>query len=261
MKKDIKLCLSGSGTLFYYHIGAYIRLQEQFNITDIVGTSGGAIVGSLIALYKESKEIIKIIENIDLSSLLDFNFNPLDFDGLICGDKILEQFKKYFNYQFKDIRCNLNIITTQVKDLSEFVFNHKNTPDIYLYDSLRATMSLGAIFEPHIINKNAFIDGGYVNNTAHDFWGIDENVYTIKIKDKNIYTITNILNAVEISLLTGIKANELKHKEDNPKGHYIEILNSENFLNFSFTKKEIEQMIKKGYQAVNNYLEVNKCQN
>ena len=119
-------------------------------------------------------------------------------------------------------------------------------------------MSIACVFQPHIINNEKYFDGGYVNNCPHDFWGNNENVYTVKISDNKKYTVNNILDASIVSQFASIKANELKHKQDNPKGHYIEIINEFDFLRFDFTTKEKNKMIKDGYKAVDNYLKKEK---
>lgn len=259
MKKDIKLILSGSGTLLYYHIGAYIRLYESFNITDVVGTSGGSIVAGLITVYRCPDAILEIVNSFNLKDMKDFNFNPFDYSGIISGNKILNLFKKHFNYRFKDMDFNCNIISTEVETLTEKIFNKVNTPNTYFYDSIRASMSISTIFKPHLIDGKQYIDGGYANNIAYDFFGENKDTFAVKIDSyKDSYFIKNILDASLVGQFASIKANEKKHLEDNKIGNRILIKSKKDGLSFDFSKDEINQMISDGYSAINKYLLENK---
>lgn len=225
----------------------------------IAGISGGAIISGLISIYNTPNQILDTIYSINLKDMKDFNLNPFDYSGFLSGNKILNLLKKHLNYKFKDLDFNLNIIATEVETLNEKVFNNINTPNIYLYDSIRASMSISSVFKPHVIENKQYIDGGYVNNTAYDFFGENKDTFSIKIDvNKDKFFISNIFEASLIGQLASIKANEKKHLEDNKIGHSIIIKSKKDGLSFDFTKNEINLMINEGYYAVNEYLFKNK---
>lgn len=250
--------MSGGGTLLYYLLGAYLYFYDNgIEFKGRVGTSAGAIVQAMASIYKTRENILKVVEEINLGQMMDFNLDFYEYKGVLQGDLILDTFKKLFNVQFKDIDDNLNIIATRVRDGKEIVFNKLNTPNIYLYDSLRASMSIAVAFKPHEIEGDQYIDGGYTNNCAYDFF--DNNPYTITVKlinSKENFKIKNILDSAIIPQYISIRAIEKKHSEDNYKGTVIKIDTDRDFLKFDYSKQEIKEMIEIGYKQTEKQMRV-----
>lgn len=250
--------MSGGGTLLYYLLGSYFFFYENdIEFKGRVGTSAGAIVQALASIYKQPKAIMQVVNSLDLAKMKDFNLDFGNYTGILNGDLILEAFKKFFDIQFKDIEDNLNVIATRVKDGKETVFNKQNTPNIYLYDALRASMSIAGAFKPHEIQGDQYIDGGYTNNCAFDFF--DNNPYTITVKlinSRENFEIKNILDSAIIPLYISIRAIEKKHSEDNYKGKVIKIDTDKSFLKFDMSKDDIQGMILDGFEQTKKQWEL-----
>ena len=61
----VGLCLGGGGSLGYAHIGAIRALTEAGIKIDIVnGTSIGAIVGGMFALYQDTDEMTALVKKV-----------------------------------------------------------------------------------------------------------------------------------------------------------------------------------------------------
>ena len=74
----IVLVLSGGGTKGFAHLGVMEALEENgIPVVGIVGTSMGALMGALRASGYSTKEMRKIIKNLDLPSLLSENTGPM----------------------------------------------------------------------------------------------------------------------------------------------------------------------------------------
>ena len=53
---------------------------------------------------------------------------------------------------------------TNIDDFEENYFSYDTTPNIKLFDAIRATISIPIYFTPHKINNKLYIDGGCMNN-------------------------------------------------------------------------------------------------
>ena len=116
-------------------------------------------------------------------------------------------------------------------------------------------MSIAGVFAPHIINGEMYIDGGYCDNVAYDYFGLDKDVIAVTLNDQQTgYRINNIIDAVLIGQYASIKASQKKHLEDNKFCKIIDIKTKENSLSFSFTQDQINDMINSGYNQTDKIL-------
>ncbi len=265
MKQKINLALSGSGTLFYYHIGAVKRVLEQFEINSIIGTSGGSIIGSLLAIGYSIEQIESIAKDINLKECVDYSFNPLHKFGIIDGSKIKDRLKKYMNIKFKDTLKELAITVTDYDKKEKQYFNSKNNPDLYIYEAVRASMSIPFVFKYTEINGRKYIDGGICDNFPVDYF--KEKTIGIKIesspqkKSQNNFS-TWLLNTFGINYIMDIiglmmSSVEKKHIEDAIYSKIIVIKSDRSGLDFNHTTNDINDMIFTGYKITDEYLKNN----
>jgi NTE family protein len=255
----INISLSGTGTLLYYYIGVMDAILDKYDTYDgIIGTSGGSIIASLYVIYGKN-EAKRIAEKIKLKELQDFSLQPFIGDecGFLHGNKLYELLKLYFDIKFKDISKDLNIVATDLTNGKEVIFNKINTPEVYLYDAIRSSMSIPFVFAIHKIEKTQYIDGFIFNNSPMDFFK-DSKKLTIGVKMDWDYKYTDSTdNMIELAnrvfsmmILQNQKENETKR--DNLK--IISIKSDKNSVNFDFSETEIKEMIKKGYEVAKNEL-------
>lgn len=130
--------------------------EKNIQITEIAGTSMGAIIGAFLAIGTTSDEMQKIVREISYLQMIDFDLK----NGFIKGDKIINFLEKYFgNTQIQDLKIPLKIIATDLETGEKKVFMNGK-----IVDAVRASISLPGIFGPHEIDGKFFIDGGVVSN-------------------------------------------------------------------------------------------------
>ena len=130
--------------------------EKNIQITEIAGTSMGAIIGAFLAIGTTSDEMQKITREINYLQMIDFDLK----NGFIKGDKIINFLEKYFgNTQIQDLKIPLKIIATDLETGEKKVFMNGK-----IVDAVRASISLPGIFRPHEIDGKFFIDGGVVSN-------------------------------------------------------------------------------------------------
>ncbi|MBD2701202.1 patatin-like phospholipase family protein [Spirosoma sp. BT702] len=158
----IGLVLSGGGARGIAHLGVIKALQEigiQFN--QIAGTSAGAITGAFVAQGYSPDESLKIIESSSFVRHIRPAWNRM---GLLRIDTIIEMYKKYIPHDtFEELQIPLHVVAVDLNAGEQVVFDQGE-----LIRPVLASCCLPGIFEPLLINKRQFVDGGVLNNLPVD---------------------------------------------------------------------------------------------
>ncbi|HRY83826.1 MAG TPA: patatin-like phospholipase family protein [Candidatus Cloacimonadota bacterium] len=156
MKKKAKLILGGGSAYGLAHIGVLAAVEEEFEITGIVGTSMGAIVGALYSQGLGIAGILDCAQNFNRSEL----FNPLNLDitlsGIYDGKATLKQFRNWTGA--KDISTGripyIAVAYDLLKSCSVLIDKGQYA------DAMRASSSLPYVFAPYAYDHYLFVDGG-----------------------------------------------------------------------------------------------------
>lgn len=266
MNKKIKLILSGSGMLFYVHIGALVELLENgYEIVEIGGTSGGSMVAAAYASGNDTPEkLLGIARNTVpiRDGLLDPSLLSLFFRwGLIKGEKIQEVFDKYFVKDFENTKIPLHVITSNISGNEELVFSTSRTPDASITKAVRASMSIPLVFTPVKIGLNLLVDGGVTSNMALDVFDGHEDVQTVGIRftrnQNRPSIIKNLAQYIMAIVNTFIEANMQEDMEDDPDAAIIYANSKYNGMNFFIKEEDVDAMILEGRNAVRDWLDNN----
>lgn len=194
-RPKIALVLEGGGALGFAHIEVLEYLEEHHIPVDlVVGTSMGGLVGGLYAIGKSPAEIQELTETIDWDEVLsgttpfqDLSFrrkedrlafpNRLELGlkhglslpaGLNSGhevgmvlDRATLAYPHYLN--FDDLPIPFRCVATDVTLGRAKIFDRGS-----ISLSLRATMSIPAVFAPITIDGHVYTDGGAVDNLPVD---------------------------------------------------------------------------------------------
>ncbi|MVM31847.1 patatin [Spirosoma sp. HMF4905] len=154
----IGLVLSGGGARGIAHLGIIKALQEMgIGFDQIAGTSAGAIVGALIAQGYTPDEGLKIIESSSFMRHLRPAWNRM---GLLRIDTASELYKKYIPHDsFEGLQIPLHVVAVDLNAGEQVIFEKGE-----LIRPVLASCCLPGIFEPMLINKRQFVDGGVLNN-------------------------------------------------------------------------------------------------
>ncbi len=154
----IGLVLSGGGARGIAHLGVIKALQEMgVRVDQIAGTSAGAITGALIAQGYTPDESLKIIESSSFVRHLRPAWNRM---GLLRIDTAIDLYKKYIPHDsFEGLQIPLHVLAVDLNDGEPVVFEQGE-----LIRPVLASCCLPGMFEPMLINKRQFVDGGVLNN-------------------------------------------------------------------------------------------------
>ena len=187
----VVLVLSGGGTKGFAHLGVIETLElNGVQIVGIVGTSMGALMGALRASGYSTKDMHKILKELDLPSLLSENTGPMFVftgndmraktstipaltwkkqngqrgpKGLLTGDKLYEYFSQLMRHvsetDFYHLPIPYAAVATDINTGEKVVLREGN-----LASAMRASMSIPMLFEPWTIDGRLLIDGGVVSN-------------------------------------------------------------------------------------------------
>ena len=158
----IGLVLSGGGARGIAHLGIIKALQEMgIRFDQLAGTSAGAIAGALLAQGYSPDESLKIIESSSFVRHLRPAWNRM---GLLRIDTAIELYKKYIPHDsFEGLQIPLHIVAVDLNAGEQVIFERGE-----LIRPVLASCCLPGVFEPLMINKRQFVDGGVLNNLPVD---------------------------------------------------------------------------------------------
>lgn len=277
------LVLSGAGAKGYGTLGAVKLLEEKClvnNVTKYWGTSIGSMIIYLLSLGYKSIEILQILLNNDVNTVISCDIKHLNEFGLISIDKFTSIIKEIsiekfgfvptFKQHFEKYGKILNIIATNVTIAKCIVFNTETHPEMSVIEAIELSCSLPAIFTKKYYQGDWYVDGGFSNNYAIDLADpgpgptLGPSVYGVYVNSINenvppggalgawaeIELLYNLLNIPLLEL------NRQKIKKCSENVINIE-LNINNILLTTFfpvRKKKIETF-SLGYQQTKNFFE------
>ncbi|GAB3998978.1 patatin-like phospholipase family protein [Spirosoma daeguense] len=154
----VGLVLSGGGARGIAHLGVIKALQEMgIKFDQISGTSAGAITGAFIAQGYSPEESLKIIEASSFVRHIRPAWNRM---GLLRLDTIVDIYKKHIPHDtFEGLQIPLHVVAVDLNEGEQVIFNSGE-----LIRPVLASCCLPGIFEPFLINKRQYVDGGVLNN-------------------------------------------------------------------------------------------------
>ena len=177
------LVISGGSYKGMYIFGALnylssINFYNIKNIENIYGSSVGGIIGLLLCLKLNLKDIIDQVINRPWQNL--FNFTAKDILNIIPKRGLMDQefiyaiFDNFFKHiglnresTFKDVyeysKINLYLFTVNITEYKLEKMSHKSHPDIKILDAIYMGVTLPFIFQPLYINNCYYLDGGIIN--------------------------------------------------------------------------------------------------
>ncbi len=164
MKQKARLVLGGGAAFGLAHIGVLDVLQSEFEITGIVGTSMGAIVGGLYAQGKTPQEILELAR--ESGSALVFNpgqilSRPLKLSldlikGMHNKKKVMELLGDLIGpAQVDELPLPFVAVAYDLGSSQTVLIDNGS-----LAGAMRASSSLPLLFAPHDMGGHLFVDGG-----------------------------------------------------------------------------------------------------
>jgi NTE family protein len=157
--RTISLVLGSGGARGHAHIGVIRAIEERgMEITNIAGTSMGAVIGGIYAADKLDTyvEWAYRLEKSDVVRLLDFSFTRL---SLFKGERIITVLKELVgDRQIEDLERGFTAVATAVEEQREVWLNEGS-----LFSAIRASTAVPGVFSPVQYEGKMLVDGGLVN--------------------------------------------------------------------------------------------------
>jgi len=158
----IGVALGGGAAKGFAHIGVIKMLEANgFAPAVVAGTSAGSVVGALYASGMNAFELQEKAVALDEAKIRDLQ---LSSGGLVLGQKL----EDYVNEQVRrkpleQLAKPFVAVATRLEDGERTVFARGNTGQ-----AVRASSSVPGVFQPVIIGKFHFVDGGIVSPVPVD---------------------------------------------------------------------------------------------
>ncbi len=212
-KATIALALGGGASKGFAHIGV-IKVLEENNIpiSIVTGTSAGSVVGSLYASGMSADRLELEAEILDKYKLADLT---LSTTGFIKGQKLQDLInQKVKNQPIQNLKKKFGAVATELDTGKMIVFRSGNTGQ-----AVRASASVPNVFQPVVIGKKKYIDGGLTapvpvtaakNMGANVIIAVDISQKPAKMSDGGFFSyLDQSLNIMSTAALN----NELKHAD------------------------------------------------
>lgn len=157
--KTVSLVLGSGGARGLAHIGVIEELEAHgYEIRAIAGSSMGALVGGIFALGELTtyRDWVEGLSQADVFSLLDWSFSD---GGMIRGDKLIRKLKDLVGESdIEDLPISYTAVAVDIKHGREVWMS-----DGSLFDAIRASIAIPAVFAPHRYRGRTLVDGGLLN--------------------------------------------------------------------------------------------------
>lgn len=155
----VSLVLGSGGARGLAHIGVIRELESRnFDIQAIAGCSMGALVGGIYALGKldvYADWVAGLVQS-DIFNLLDWTFSG---GGFIRGNKLMNKLKDMVGERnIEDLSLDYTAVAVDIEKGKEIWFS-----DGSLFDAIRSSIAIPAIFTPHHYRGRMLVDGGLLN--------------------------------------------------------------------------------------------------
>lgn len=178
-QKKVILVLGGGGARGFAHIGVLRVLTEAgVKIDGIVGTSMGALIGSIFASGTDLNYLQKIVENFDWGNLVDLRLPDI---GLVDGKRVqvlIELLTK--NKKFDELNIPFWAVATDLQSGEARVFKEGD-----LSSAVRSSISLPGVFVPMKYEGHTYVDGAVVAGVpvtfAREMGGEDAVIVAVNV--------------------------------------------------------------------------------
>lgn len=158
----IGIALGGGAAKGFAHIGVIKMLEANgFAPAVVAGTSAGSVVGALYASGMNAFELQEKAVALDEARIRDLQ---LSSSGLLIGQKLEDYVNEQVRRQpLERLAKPFVAVATRLEDGERTVFAQGNTGQ-----AVRASSSVPGVFQPVVIGRHRFVDGGVVSPVPVD---------------------------------------------------------------------------------------------
>ena len=269
------LALSGGGMKGISYIGAFKaleRLKIAPKIKGIIGSSVGSLTALFFVLGYTADEMLEIITNIDLSKYTEDGFNSLLSNfGLDNGIKLIN-----IIYAIAKQKCDLKNVTlkqlyekypielvitgSNITEAKTTYFSYKTTPDVFVLDAIRISISIPYKFTPIKYNDCFYVDGFIFQPYPISYFGDKKVLGFILNSLSKLEPIENIVQYT-LAIMLSLERKEIHRTFKKFKNKTVHIKTDHNPLYFSAPPEIKYEMYQLGYDTTLNFLADNYYKN
>lgn len=273
MIKNLVLAGSGARGIVYT---SCLKILDKYkfleNLEMIVGTSMGAIIGTLYNIGYNGKILEKLFTEINLQKSLKISEDNLVNYFNVCGvmnfrDSLLKIIKKFFKH--KNIDNNITFIELYEKTKIKLVitgtnltkgnleyFNYETTPNMSVILANKISACIPCYFTPIRYNNCVYVDGGVLNNFPINYISNDDRKNTIGLyTDKDNYNNLDIENNIIDYIITIYES--IKPKIIVNEGYMIKLNPDIICLDFNICKEDKIKCFEYGTNYMLKYISMN----
>jgi len=163
------LALSGTGANYIIHAGAVEGLLEAgMQIGEILGASGGAMMGALLASGKSPREVLELSKEFTPPDILRLNKLWFAKPGIFHLERLPKLMGKYVAKTMGETKIPYTATATDSDTGEAVYFTSKDTPDVPVASAVQASISMPDIFVTVKVNGRRLTDGGVTDNFPAD---------------------------------------------------------------------------------------------
>ncbi len=224
----------GGGIKGIAHIGAYMALEENgFLCKKAAGTSVGAIIAGLVTAGYNGREMMDIINYLDLKSLIKNEPNKLknffNEKGLYSSSYLEKEIAMLLNNKgintFQSLKVNndyiLKTVATKATRYQQIIFpddllQYQINPDFFpVSKAIIMSSSYPGYFKPLKLGNDYILDGGICNNFPYNAFQYQNTdlVIGFQILKKGLKNIPSNINMIKMNTM-GYKILNFKMSVD-----------------------------------------------
>lgn len=252
---SLGLCLSGGGALGYAHIGVIQALEDHgIYPTHIVGSSMGAIIGTLYSAGYSPKDMLQLIKDDKLykiTKLMTFRLSFLK-SGLSTHEMLRSLIHDLIPHNsFEQLKKKMQICVVNLNKAEWEIIGSGNELDKWV----AASASIPGVFETIKDGETYYVDGGLLNNMPAQ--GIEDFCQVIIGVDVIPHKVPAQLKKPIDTLAFAVRAVQHQNSKEGRDlcRFIIEPQAIEEFHEFSF--EAYQAIYQHGYSAATKYINAN----
>ena len=249
---NLGICLSGGGALGFAHIGVLQSLEDHgIYPTHIVGSSMGAIVGTLYAAGYSPKEMLQLVKNDKLYKATKLmTIRPTFLKSGLSNHSILRSLilELIPDNSFEKLSKKMHICVSSLTNADWEIKSEGNDLDKWV----AASASIPGIFESIVDDGVFYVDGGLLNNMPAQ--AIAEYCQTIIGVDVIPHKVPAQLNKPSDTLACSVRAMQHQNSKEGRSlcKFIIEPQSIDEFHEFSF--EAYQAIYQHGYSAATKFI-------
>lgn len=272
-------CLFGGGAIRGTAHAGVIKAFDRLGIqpTTVAGSSVGSLVAALYALGYTPKELADVFLSVNFELFRDISLGISNKFALSKGGVFLDWLRdliesKYYGpaylkgqckrVTFKDLKKNLIIITTNMKDFSCKEFSTFETPDFEIAMAVRISCCMPGLMRAVTLDDELLVDGDLMKGKP--MWSLskniknsDDRILEIRLEGTFSGTDQNPLEYVNgmYTCMTSSETSFIKSIYGNHDRYDYLVINTGNVIvvDFNYPPEKRQSIIDDGYRQTMDY--------